>query len=152
MNKIKVLSWTVVILIILNIGLVSFFIFTKPPHPHGPNKEPKHLIIDRLSFTDEQIEKYDLLINEHRSKVTSLEHQLKEVKEKLYTQLEHQKNDTNENLLFEEIGLIHENIEKVHFDHFVQLRAICKGDQLLAFDELISELTIIFRPPPPPKR
>ena len=44
-----------------------------------------------------------------------------------------------------QIGELQENIEVAHYNHFIKLKALCKGDQVEKFNELSKELAKIFK-------
>ena len=58
------------------------------------------------------------------------------------------KNDS----LFIEIGKLQSMIEKVHFQHFLDIKSICKADQLKDFEELEKRLVELFDKRKGPKR
>ena len=159
MSKIKLLSIAVALLLVMNLGIVSFFVFGQPGHlrhgrPGSGREGPKRVIIERLHFDDKQVGRYQDLIDKHRHRVTELEGQIRDVKNGLYLTLadeQHAGKDSLENRL----GLLHREMESVHYNHFADIRRLCKPEQLQYFNKLTEELAFFFSPgknlPPPPK-
>ncbi len=153
MNKIRVLSIAVVLLILLNIGLIVVISLNKPPHPNHPkgNLGPKNIIIERLHFDATQVVAYENLIIQHQETIQSKEDQLRTAKEKLYTLLAVD-NQTEKVVLIDKINSIQKEIEEIHFNHFLDIKKLCKENQLKDYTELTNELARLFSPHPMPKR
>lgn len=145
MSKIKVLSIAVIVLILLNIGLITIFVFNKPPHPRHleGNKGPKMIIIERLHFNKKQITVYEDLIKEHRKKIVNKESEINSIKEELYALLATD-NQTESTILIAKINAIEKEIEEIHFAHFLDIKKICNAEQLKDYIKLTNELAIIF--------
>lgn len=167
MSKLKLLGIAVAGLIVMNLGLLAFLFFAKPPktemaqpqeHPFGPTAgEPKLIIIDRLHFDKGQVAQYETLIEEHRRIINETDNQIRETKNKLYATL----NDGNKGSAdsFQTIlTQLHRKIEDTHYNHFEAIKKICKPEQLVYFDALTKDLAGFFGsppgkrkgPPPPP--
>jgi periplasmic protein CpxP/Spy len=155
MNKTKVLTIAVIVLVLLNISVVATFMLNKPPHPPGMEgrQSPKTIIIERLHFNETQIAAYDDLIKEHRTTIQNKEEQLKLVKEELYALLAAD-NQTTSTDLITKINMIQKEIEEIHFNHFLDIKKLCKPEQLSDFNELTNELASLFSPihEHPPRR
>ncbi len=118
----------------------------RPPH-----HRPKDKIVRQLNFDQEQAAAYDLLIKEHRKAIKRKEKTISTSKEALYRLLSSEQSDTTQReQLLNTIANNKKDIERIHFNHFLKIKAICKSDQLLAYKGLISELSRIFNLPPPP--
>jgi protein CpxP len=146
MNKLKVLSWLVVTLAVINIGVVSMMVFRRPPHPihHGP----KALIIEKLQFDATQIAEYDKLIAVHRQGVNRTEQQIHDLKNDLYSLLNKELNEHKRDSLISEIGKWQVKIENIHYKHFMDLKGICTKEQLPLFKKLTLEIARLFSPHP----
>jgi Spy/CpxP family protein refolding chaperone len=150
MNKTKLLSIAVICLVLLNLGMITMFLFNgKPPqHQGGPEGEgPKKIIIERLNFDEGQQKQYEGIITEHRSKTKELNKRSRELYDELYSLL---KNDTIDKTISDSlIKTITENQkakEDLNFDHFQKIKVICKGPQLENFNGLVLDLTHLFGP------
>lgn len=152
MNKSTIYIVIILLLVICN-GIFGFMLFSKPgPPPGAPpmHQQPKEVIIEKLHFSDDQIEEYDKLIDWHRSEITAKEEKLRILKDQLYSLLIG--NSTSEEVakISQEIGEVHAEIEQIHFKHFNDIHGICTSDQEADFNAMVKELGKIFAPPPPP--
>lgn len=149
MTKSKFYIAIIVGLLISNILLIWTLIGKKPPPPPFRNPEgPKNIIIERLNFTEDQINEYEDLILDHRATIHNLEESLMNLKQELYSELG--QNDFTPDSLLAEISVIQSKIEQAHFDHFVAIKKLCSEEQRSAFDDLSMELAELFQPPKPP--
>lgn len=131
------------------------FIFTNnhhKPFPPGRPPSPREIIIERLKFDENQIEKYEELIDSHRNEIINIEHSLKAAKEKLYlTLLSENENEKDE--LIAQINILQRKIEIAHYEHFKAIKNICKPEQINFFNDLTNDLAFIFSPfKKPPRR
>jgi protein CpxP len=161
MSKVTLLSIAIAGLIAVNLGLMAFLFFRKPPmegperpgmgmHPDGPKK----IIIERLHFDPQQVAQYEQLIEQHRSAIRKLDQDIRDTKNNLYATLPdslHAGRDSLQNRL----GSLQREIETVHYQHFEAIRQLCHPDQLAYFTDLTHDLARYFAPgkngPPPPK-
>jgi periplasmic protein CpxP/Spy len=161
MSKIKLLSIAVIGLLAVNIAVVGFLLLRKPMHPEGiPQAEkkegPKQIIIDKLHFSKEQVVAYEAIIVEHREAVIGLKDSISDTKNNLYQSL---KTETfaGKDSLINLLSDLQKRIELVHYNHFTQIKKLCKPEQMRDFDKLTNELAIYFTtekkgtPPPPPR-
>ena len=96
MDKIKLLTYSVIGLVLLNIGIISFLYLSRP-HPDNNRRKPKDIISEKLHFDADQIKEYDKLIQLHRSHIIEKEDIIRKDKNELYLQL----NENSVNLLIE---------------------------------------------------
>lgn len=150
MNKIKFLYLLIVVLVLTNIGLVVFMYLHHPPHPmHGEG--PKKEIAQKLEFSPEQVEKYEIIIKEHRSSIKEIESKIRTSKNNLYSLLKSDETDQKDDII-NQLGELQKEIENAHFKHFEKLKALCTEKQLNNFNQLTEELGKLFAPPHPPKK
>lgn len=153
MNRSKLLTIAVIGLLLINLGTLSFILFTSrggaPERGAGPprGEGPKRIIIERLDFTEEQQKEYEIIIKEHRSRTNELTQHSRELHNELFSLL---KNDTTDKsaaeALIEKIAANQKEIDHLNLDHFEKIRAICKGDQVQKFKELVDDLGHLFSP------
>ena len=115
---------------------------------------PKRIIIERLHFDKDQVAEYEKLIDEHQSSIRSADDSIRIVKNGLYQTLNNE-NFAGKDSLVARLGVLQNQIEGVHYNHFAQLKKLCKPGQLNAFNDLTKDLARFFAPgkkgPPPPK-
>ena len=151
MNKTKLLTFSVIVLLILNISTLAFFVFSGN-QLHGFNKriEPKEIIIKKLGFDEQQVKEYQELIHWHRGNIDSLQEQIRNTKQKLYSELVKPKIDNKvKDSLVNKLANIQKEIEITHFKHFQDIKKLCKKEQLDRFNDLTQELAKIFSKPKP---
>lgn len=150
MNNYKFLSRITFWLLLLNLGFTLFLLFRKPPHPDRPN--PKMHIIQQLELDEKQIQQYEQLIQRHRATIHPLEAEITSAKKRLMQTLIVEKSETYTDSLTSKIGHLQQEIERAHLLHFQQIHALCKPNQQVKFQQLVSELDAIFGPKKPPHR
>lgn len=146
MSKIRLLTILSIGLLICNIVLIAFLVIGKPHHPRNI-EGPKKMIVEKLSFDENQINAYDELINSHQETINGLDADLKVLKKELYSLLPKDGSDLERNEIIQKISEIQKTIELNHFKHFQDIKALCNEDQIEKFNNLSKELSKIFAPP-----
>jgi len=141
MNKLRLLSIIAICLFISNLVLLCFLFLNKPLSRH---QGPRNIIIERLEFNKEQIEKYDLSIKRHRKAIRETEEQIHRLKNELYRTLNSNSDTLQRAVLIAQLGEMQMNIEKTHIHHFKEIKAICNPEQLDNFENLTSEIATLF--------
>ncbi|MFM9988039.1 Spy/CpxP family protein refolding chaperone [Flavobacterium sp.] len=152
MDKIKLLTFSVIILLILNIVTLGFFIFSGNQSEGGFNGRPKpeKIIINKLDFDEQQVKAYKELIHWHRNNIDSLQEQIRDTKQRLYSELIKSEVDNKvKDSLVNKLANIQKEIENTHFKHFQDIKKLCKKEQLDRFNDLTNELSKIFSKPKP---
>jgi protein CpxP len=159
MNRTKLLTIAVIGLLLLNSGILGMLFLNKPPRPpHGemlqPNGEgPKMIIIERLHFDESQQKQYQILIDEHRGKTKELNRASREMHDELFSLLKTENiNKSKADSIIQQIADNQKAIEHLNFDHFQEIKSICKSEQVKDFEILVSELGELFAPKGAPRR
>jgi len=139
MNKSKFLTLLIVGLLISN-GIL-LFMFMNGPKKH---KEPKFIIIDNLHFDKEQILKYELCIQKHRNAINDNEAKMNNLRKDLYKQLKFQYDTISVDSLVSKIASQQYLSEQLTYNHFLEIKNICKPSQLNDFDELTNRISNLF--------
>lgn len=154
MQKSTFISILAVGLLVSNLLLVGFIMYNKAAHnPDGnhPGQQrhegPRNIIIERLNFSEEQVAKYDELIHWHRGEVRRTDHKIMELKNELYNTLGNNTDSNTKASIIAAIGTTQEKIERIHYKHFEDIRALCTDQQKPAFDALTKEIASLFAPP-----
>ena len=152
MSKSKLLTFAVIALIVINIITLSFFIFKGPKDRGfpGPRQSPKDVVVNKLHFDDNQVIKYDELIKQHSESISKIDNKIVMLKNKLYVELSKSDNDLVVENLFQQIATNQTEIEKLHYNHFLDVKKLCKPDQLNDYRALTIELAELFSPKMPP--
>jgi periplasmic protein CpxP/Spy len=162
MSKVKLLSIAVIGLLVINAVVVGFLLLKRPPAPAaggppGRKEGPKKIIIERLHFDKSQVAEYEMLITEHRVSVKGLKDSISNTKNVLYQSLKTGGYDGKDSLI-NLLSALQKRIESVHYEHFTQIKKLCRPGQMEDFNTLTNELAIYFttetkkQPPPPPNQ
>lgn len=146
MNKIKLLTYAVFGLLILNIGIIVFLSISRPNFERdNSHRKPKDIIIEKLHFNQNQIKKYESIIEIYRNKVDSLHHNTRVIKVQLYSLLKLPNlNSKKKDSLIQLVLLNQKKIEEVNFKHFQDIKSICNQTQIENFNLLTEELAQLF--------
>lgn len=155
MSKEKLLTIAVIGLLLINVCTVGFFFFTKPPHqPGGPppfgRMEPKNQIVESLHFDQQQIADYEKLIAQHRQTIRELNDRIQTTKSSLYQSLTSESGAVKDSLI-NTLGSLQMQIETTHYNHFKDIKALCKPEQLDNFNDLTGQLAHFFSAKPGPQ-
>ena len=158
MEKTKLLTITVIGLLVLNLATLGFLFISGPkghkPPPDRPEgrQMPREIIIRRLHFDVNQQKDYDKIIQWHKGEIKRLDYEIREAKIGLYSQLKESQLDLKvKDSLIAVINTNQKQIETTHFKHFEDIKKLCNKDQLEDFNELTEELSKLFSPNKPPR-
>lgn len=126
MSKLKILTFLVIVLVVLNVSVICFFLVSRAHHSSEMQEGPRRIIIEKLHLDAMQQEKYAKLIIVHRKKIKQLEQEIRKNKELLYSQLAQPEINVNsKDSLIVVLGNLQKGIEITHFEHFQELKKIC---------------------------
>ena len=150
MDKHKLITAVAIGLLIVNIATLGLLFFNKPGRPHrpgdGPGGEgPKKIIIQRLHFDAAQQQAYELLVDDHRSRMFALNEASRLLHDELFTLLKSDQPDHSKaSLLMEQIAANQKATDELNFDHFEKIKKLCRGSQLNHFNLLVDDLGALF--------
>jgi protein CpxP len=145
MNKTKLLSFAVIALLLLNFGILGFLFLSKDKQGQKNKKMPKEIVINKLHFDDNQIIEYEKIIKVHRNTITTIDDSIKVAKNELYQLLNSETiNLEKKDSLYSKLANYQRQVEITHFNHFLEIKAICKKEQLADYKTLTEELSKIF--------
>ncbi len=160
MSKIRLLTIAVIGLFLLNMGMITFMFLRTPSRPGDGwppiHKEaPRKAIVQMLHLDKEQSGQYKELIDQHQGLIRDLDEKIAETKNEIYQTLSTENTPVKDSLLLT-LADLQKQVESVHYDHFMDIKKICKPDQLIEFDNLTKELSRLFsrnagNNPPPSK-
>lgn len=150
----KQLTRIVIILILLNIGTIGFFVFSKMAHRRGgppadrpDNKELTQLLKEELNLTEEQAEKFKTLRQEFFAKERKQHELIRAGRDSMNEEMF--SITTNDSLLHMIAKRVSENeykMELLRIEQAKQLKTICTPEQLKKFDNLVIEIRDYFKP------
>lgn len=150
MKKTKLLTITIIGLLLLNLTTLGFLIISgpkghRPPPLFEENTNPRELIIDKLHFNANQQKEYDIIIKCHRDKIKSIDNNISQTKNELYAQLsQNEVSFKTKDSLASLLAGYQKQVEETHFKHFEDIKKICHSDQLDDYKALTEELSRIF--------
>ena len=145
MNKTKVLVFAVIALVALNFGILGFLFLSKNNDGPRGRKMPREIIIEKLHFDKNQITEYDKTIKLHQETIRSIDDSIRNTRNELYKLLNSETIDSpKRDSLYLKFAGFQKQIETTHFNHFVEIKKLCKKEQLTDFNNLTEELSKIF--------
>lgn len=148
MSKLKILQIAVIGLLLINMTALALLFFGRPGHSlhdRSGREGPADIIIERLHFDQQQVQAYDKLIHQHRSAIRRLDAEIRETKNALYNTLTNDSLQAKDSLQVK-LGALQKEIETVHYDHFLDIKKLCKPSQAGYFIELTHDLAGYFSP------
>jgi periplasmic protein CpxP/Spy len=147
------LKYIVIGLLLSNLMLIVMMMKKDERPPHRGRITPREHVINALHFDKKQVEAYDELIVKHRSSIREQEHKIRGLKNEIYKQLTSPQPEFDPSLR-DSLAASQAKIEQIHFEHFLEIKSLCKQEQLPLFDELSRSFSDLFSPPegPPPHR
>jgi periplasmic protein CpxP/Spy len=160
MSKMKWLSIAVIGLLVTNLVIVSTILFKKeapasiPQQPMQPGTErpggPKFYIMEKLQFDEAQKAAYEKLVLNHRNSIDAKEAAIEQLKSKLYATLADDTLTPQKDSLEAALAAVQKQIEEIHYNHFMEIKQLCKPQQLPLYNELSKEFARFFMPPKRP--
>ncbi|WP_284652166.1 hypothetical protein [Flavobacterium terrisoli] len=152
MERTKLLTISVIGLLLLNLGTLGFLFLNGPKDhrlPHEGRPKPKEIIIEKLHFDANQKTAYEKLIHWHRGEINRLDDSIRQTKNELYSGLDETEiNVKTKDSLIALLNSYQKQIEETHFKHFEDIKKLCKPEQQEDFKALTEELSRIFGPKP----
>jgi periplasmic protein CpxP/Spy len=156
MNKNKILTFLVGILLLTNIALVAFFVARK----HTPEKQRgrggdrsavmREFLKDSVGFNEQQLAQYDKLRQQNRETLRPLFEDLGNAKLQFYRFVSQPGPDSARLAAASLIGEKQKALDMAFFNHFEEIRALCTPAQQPGFDKVMQQ--IIRRMTAPPRR
>lgn len=161
MERTKLLTFAVVGLLLLNLLTIGF-LFLKPDQPQQPEQGPARpgfgaegpatVIIERLHLDERQQTQYRQLVKAHQDRMRALNEKSAQLYRNYYGLLEAARYDTKQaDALSRQIADSQQKMAQLNFDHFKEIKSLCRPDQTADFNRLVSDLARLFgrqqRPP-----
>ncbi len=145
MSRIKLLTGTVIALILINLMLLALFLFSKGPmHKHGG---PRQRVIKELQLDAKQVVQYDSLILVHRSQMEAQHKLIKSIKNIGFTSLIDTMQNNNTDSIMRELANAHVQLEQFNLKHFADIKALCKPEQIPLFNNFCLHIADFFGRP-----
>lgn len=146
----RYLIFVSIVLVILNISTMLMLWLDRPVHRRVPvpppfaGQEQKHLrqqLKVELGFDDSQINQYFELRHDHRQKIQRLETEIGQIKRQMFDEVLRENSlPMLSDSLLEQAQEKQAQIEQLTFQHFLDLKKLCKPDQQDKLKMLMHEL------------
>ncbi len=142
LRKNKLMGWVVLALILLNTATLTLLWLGK--NGKGPRKggpaPGRDLLEKELNLTDEQVQKIQILREEHFQNTRQIRNKSHDERSKLHTLW--QKEGAREEAAASagQIGELQEALELETFDHFSKMRKVLNEEQKRKFDKIILDV------------
>ena len=142
----KLLLVIISVLLLANIGLLYFFVFNKPTHPHKPSKEEmRKAAIEKVKkevgLNDEQAVVYDSLRIKQFEKMRPMFEDLVKAKEEYFSLIYQQGvSDSVLNAYSAKIGEKQMALDVNTFRYFQSIKALCTEEQKPKMDSFIQQI------------
>jgi hypothetical protein len=145
-QKNRYLWFSVVSLVVLNLILLALLWLGRPsrsgrmPPPQKPERI-RELLKEQLNFSDEQVQRYLELREQHHQRARQLEAEIRDLKREMFSQVLDEQapaavSDSLLNLVLEKQA----ELEKVTFQHFLDLKSLCGPGQKEKLKVLMGEV------------
>lgn len=149
MEKLKFYKITIAILLLLNVGTLFFLWSHRPPSSEA--RGPFQFLVKATGMDETQQTAYRSLRDTHRESMQAFRKQNGQIRSQMFELLkEYPANDPTVTQLLDSLASVKREEEILTYEHFRQVRALCRPDQQLKFDAAIGEAVQSF--PPGPRR
>lgn len=137
-DRYKMKRWILAFFTILNLGTIGFFWFnhfnesrlTGEPHL-------KELIARELKFDENQKEMFYKIVKFHQDESAIIREEISNAKREYYR---FDQNQDQNRLALLSLQNAYGRLDTLNYTHFMQIRSICKGEQIEAFNLLIGKI------------
>jgi len=137
----KLLLLIISVLLIANIGLLYFFVFTKPGHPPRITDNPIKKVKTEVGLNDEQAALYDSLRSKQFKTMKPLFQDLTKSKEDFFSLIYQQGvSDSVVNTYASRIGEKQMALDISTFHYFQSIKALCNEEQKPKMDSFIKQI------------
>ena len=146
MNRFKLLSGFVAVLITLNSAVLLVFIFQAKDHkrlhfPHRPTEHQKHQMVrDLFSFDDDQMHLFLRSKKDHGDLIYRLSNKQLKLSEAFYDIHKAEASLNEREDILEQLSEINKDIYKANLNHLQDISEICDASQKVYLDSFINNI------------
>lgn len=145
MKKEKLMLAGIIVLVMMNILQMVIFFFGPLPgrfgHRHGHHRFQENLI-QTLQFSEEQQADYQNLIEKHQTEVEGLDLEIRKARAHIFDDTRSEMKNHVDSMC-RKVADLHYQLEQAHVRHLQDIRQICVGGQIAAFEKMIQEMPFI---------
>jgi Spy/CpxP family protein refolding chaperone len=150
MENLKFYKIAIAVLLLLNVGTLVFLWSHRPPSPEG--RGPFQFLVNATGMDETQQTTYRTLRDAHRESMQAFRKQNSQIRGQMFELLkQHPANDPAVTQLLDSLAAVKREEEILTYEHFRQVRSICRPDQQMKFDAAIVEAIQSMGPPGPRK-
>jgi len=146
MKKETLLVITIVVLFLLNLSTLGFLFFRRPPHSPGAGALDRR-IISTLQLDEAQQQRFEQLKKAHHEQMQASDRAYRDALNNYFGLL---KSDSVASVQRDSLQAILTRIQNdraaVTFQHFADLKALCRPEQKQDFDRLLPDLLQVILP------
>ena len=131
-HPIKQWPWIVAILVLINVGSLLVFWINERHHIRG--SQPKEFIAHELRFDEGQKKAFEIIVKKHQDQSAEIRLEITAAKKAYY------KAGPTDSLALLSLTKAYGKLEILNYEHFQEIRSICKGDQKQTFDQLLQKI------------
>ncbi|MEM9833203.1 MAG: hypothetical protein AAF944_21395 [Bacteroidota bacterium] len=155
MNKLKFYQYATGGLLLLNLIVITFFLFTKPRPPHRPEQVGQRAI-DIMRLDDKQHELFLQSVDQHKQQMSRFNNQQRDLLRTYFSSLLDSTNIANSDSLIKQVQVLERKKIEATYQHFQDINSTLKPDQQAGFESFVNQsvqriLTGNKNNPPPPK-
>jgi len=136
----------ILFLVLSNAIALGFLFFDNKTHSQPP--KPMEVIVEKLQFDENQQQEFTKLVRVHRKDVKSIHLSIVRLKNNMYQGLKKEIPVVNDSLLTLVANSVKE-LERIHYEHFMDIKNLCDSSQRTNFNELANNLGFLFQPQSP---
>ena len=158
----KFATIAIIILVVLNITTITLLWLGRPSHYRPPQIPREKVMFDfiahELNFNPVQREAFKQQERKFMFDTRSVHFKIDSLQQQLYNTIYEERTDKHYlDSLTNEIGSLETELNKVTYDHLVQIKSLCDEGQQQRYKTLLNELLNTLRPKPqdapqPPRR
>lgn len=129
--------WGIASLLALNLVLLlsMFFMGNSEKRP-----KPSPFLEEALHFTEPQTREFHALRKEHHQKMMERNEEIRKLKDRFFEGITRDVPKVETDAINQKIGELVAEIDRITFEHFKEVRALCTPEQEKEFDKIITEL------------
>jgi periplasmic protein CpxP/Spy len=157
----KLLTRTILFLVVLNLGSITFFTIRAMRQNHEPLLFPKNeqyrdvsgILKKELNLSNEQVAQFDEIRKRNFEKQANLKQIIRDDKDAMNVEMFNINTDENKIKSFaKKISDNEYKMELLRFDQAKELKTVCSPKQLDKFEYLVKEIRDYFRPDNQPNK
>ena len=151
----KYLTRAVIVLVLLNIGLIGFFVWRELKPHHKPFLFPKNeaykdvsgILKKELQLNEKQAQEFNIIREDFYEKEIELKQKIKDNKDEMNVEMYNKHSDENKIMaLAKQTSNFEYQMELLRYRQSKELKSVCNPEQQEKFEALVKEIRDYFRP------